>query len=109
VVPEVRVLEARDREFDGVARFLVDSVVHAVVIDPRLWGVPAIIRLDGLCRTLQIGIALDVTGGHYVVRELARELAVALPMATLGVIGPPEPPARAELAVPVIQLGRITG
>ena len=109
VVPEVRVLEAGDREFDGVARFLVDSVVHAVVIDPRHWSVPAIVRLDALCRTLQIGIAFDVRGGGHVALGLAGELAAALPMATLGVIASGAPRASLSLAAPVLRLGQIRG
>lgn len=74
---------AGDASFDEIAAWLPTAAVGWVSVDPRLWAIPAIVRLDALCRVLQVGLAVEVPDGS-VAGALGGQLIAALPMATLG-------------------------
>lgn len=86
---------AGDASFDEIAAWLPTAPVGWVGVDPRLWAIPAIVRLDALCRVLQVGLAVEVPDGS-MAGALGEQLIGALPMATLGrasaVVLPPMTP-----------------
>ncbi len=72
-----------DASFDEIAAWLPGAQVAWLRVDPRIWSIAAVHRLDALCRILQVGIAIDVPAG-----SLATPVTVLLqetvPTATLG-------------------------
>ncbi len=96
-----------DASFDEVTAWLPGASVGFLSVDPRGWPIPALLRLDSLCRVLQVGIAIDVPEASQA-GEVAEDLLAALPMATLGrrfdLQGRP-----AGQQTPVFSVGRVTG
>lgn len=72
-----------DASFDEIAAWLQGAQVAWLRLDPRVWSVAALLRLDALCRVLQVGLAIEVPDGSRA-EPVAAALRGALPMATLG-------------------------
>lgn len=93
-----------DASFDEVAAWLPDATVAWLRVDPRAWSIPALQRLDAMCRLFQIGMAIELPSGS-VAMPIAVALQEALPMATLGRrMETRRPPA--EFRHPVFSIGR---
>ncbi|MHB1327302.1 MAG: hypothetical protein ACYC2K_03795 [Gemmatimonadales bacterium] len=86
VDPDRLAVDGRDiggASFDEIAAWLPSAQVAWVRVDPRVWAIGAIQRLDALCRILQVSIAIDVPAGSLATPFLI-SLRESVPMATLG-------------------------
>lgn len=72
-------------EFDRLIDETDRADAAAIVIDPRQWGIGAVLRLDGWCRVRQVEIGLDARGAGPIGLDHAVELAASLPMTSLGI------------------------
>jgi len=93
-----------DASFDEVAAWLPEASVAWLRVDPRIWSVPALRRLDAMCRILQIGMAIELPPGSAAM-PIGVALQEALPMATLG-RGMEIQRTPAESQRPVFSIGR---